>query len=154
MCSVVLTGHLNGMRLRIDALTRHSSIRLIELTSIIMVEIIKKLRARAFSGKVQITQAAERALVAKLKADVCSYPTRYARLVIGGAELAPTTGMRHVHFYVEFVFQRSSTALPALMHMDELKPWFTAANRNDRDRIIEHHCKVLTNGSSLVNTLQ
>ena len=87
-------GPLNGVRLRIDALTRHSSIRLIKLTSITMVEIIKKLRARAFSGKVQITQAEERAWVAKLKADVCSYPTRYARLVIGGAELAPTTGMR------------------------------------------------------------
>ena len=54
-------GPLIGVRLRVDALIDHSSIRLIELTSIIMVEIIKKLRARAFSGKVQITQAAERA---------------------------------------------------------------------------------------------
>ena len=118
-----------------------------------MFEIIKKLRARAFSGKVQITQTEERAWVAKLKADVCSYPTRYARLVIGGAELAPTTGMRHIHFYVEFVFQRSSSALPALMHMNELKPWFIAANRNDRDQIIEHHCKALTKEDPLVRTL-
>ena len=146
-------GPLIGVRLRVDALIDHSSIRLIELTSIIMVEIIKKLRARAFSGKVQITQAAERAWVAKLKADVCSYPTRYARLVIGGAELAPTTGMRHIHFYVEFTYQRSSPALRALMHMTELKPWFIAANRSDRDRIIEHHCKVLTKEDPLVRTL-
>lgn len=80
----------------------------------------------------------------QIKADVLSYPTRFDELIVGGPELAPSTGMRHVHIYVAFEYQKLKQQVIKLLHLEQFKPWFEAANKNDRERIIAHHLKEST----------
>lgn len=101
----------------------------------------KPLRSRSFTIRLQISKAEQDAWMPQLKADVLSYPTRFVELVVGGPELAPSTGMRHVHIYVAFEHQRLKQQVIKLLHLDPFNPWFEVANRNDRDRIIAHHLK-------------
>lgn len=73
-----------------------------------------------------------------------SNPTRFEEIVIGGPELAPTTGMRHVHIYVAFEHAKSMSQIDRIVQLIGYNPWCELASKNDRERIIKHHTKVLT----------
>lgn len=99
-------------------------------------------RARAFTIRVQLSEHEQEQWLPKLKADVISYPTRFEKIVVGGPELAPSTGMRHVHIYVAFEHARSRSQISSLLQLHGLKPWIECAVKQDADRIIKHHCKL------------
>jgi len=110
-------------------------------------------RSRAFTIRVQLSKEQQSAWLPKLKADVSSYPRRFEELVIGGPELAPTTGMRHVHVYVSFENQHSSSSLPKLLHLQGLSPYWVVANKHDRARIVKHHFKLATKENPTIRSL-
>ena len=105
---------------------------------------VKVSRARAFTVRVQLSKSEQDQWLPKIKADVAMDPLRFEELVIGGPELAPTTGMRHVHIYVAFEHARSMSQIPALLQLRSFKPWIECAVKHNRERIINHHCKLAT----------
>lgn len=114
---------------------------------------VKPTRSRAFSIRMQLSTAQQSDWLPQLKADVESYPLRFEELLIGGPELAPTTGMRHVHVYVAFEHARSNIQATKLLRMGDFAPYITVANKQDRDRIIRHHTKLDTKEQPTVLSL-
>lgn len=107
-------------------------------------------RSRAFTIRVQLSEYEQEQWLPKIKADVMTYPTRFEKIVIGGPELAPTTGMRHVHIYVAFEHAKSKNQLPVLLQLHGLRPWIECAVKQDADRIVKHHCKLESKQDPLV----
>lgn len=107
-------------------------------------------RARAFTVRVQLSEREQEQWIPRIKADVMTYPTRFEKIVVGGPELAPTTGMRHVHIYVAFEHPRSMSQVPTLLQLHGLKPWIECAVKQDADRIIKHHCKLESKQDPLI----
>ena len=113
-------------------------------------------RSRAYSITLQLLQHEQQGLIPKLQADLSSYPARYSRLLIGGPEQAPTAtegSGRHVHCYVEFTNQRTVHQVIKLMHLDNLKHWFTNASVREYSFIRSHHLKLQTKIDPLVRVL-
>lgn len=103
------------------------------------------LRGTTFILRLQLTKQEEVAWVARMKADVESYPTRFKRLLISGAELAPTTGMRHIHVYVQFECQRKARQLWPLLHLTGIpQPWMQKKSATEYEAIRRDYLKVDT----------
>ena len=78
-----------------------------------------------------------------IKADIASYPTRFARMLVSGAELCPETQRRHVHVYVEFDAQKHSGQLDRFLHLTGVsKPFIKSACRGDYNRIRQDYTKI------------
>lgn len=101
-------------------------------------------RSRAFTIKVDLLQTEQNAWIPRLKAICESYPTRFQKLLIGGPEIAPSTGLRHVHVYVQFEHQKQKHHIIPLLHLTGLTWHIDEAKKCDYKRISEHHCKMET----------
>jgi hypothetical protein len=74
-----------------------------------------------------------------------TYPTRFTRLLVSGAEICPTTQRRHIHVYVEFEYQKAMSQLDRLLRFTGLpKPFINAATRSDYSRIRADYIKTET----------
>ncbi len=103
------------------------------------------IRSRAFIFVLFISKQEEEAWLPIVKADLESYPTRFCRLLISGAELCPTTQRRHVHVYVEFEYQKQASQLDRLLRLTGLpKPYIQAATKGDYSRIRTDYVKTTT----------
>lgn len=101
------------------------------------------IRARAFSLVLFISKIEQDAWLPLIKADVASYPTRFARLLVSGAELCPTNSRRHVHVYVEFDAQKHNGQLDRFLHLVGIeKPFIKSACRGDYNRIRQDFTKI------------
>jgi hypothetical protein len=103
------------------------------------------IRARAFSFVLFISKLEQDAWLPMIKADISSYPTRFTRLLVSGAEICPSNGRRHVHVYVEFDAQKHNGQLDRFLHLTGVeKPFVKAANRGDYNRIRQDYTKIET----------
>lgn len=103
------------------------------------------IRARAFSFVLFLTKLEQDGWLPVIQADLSSYPTRFQRLLVSGAELCPTNGRRHVHVYVEFDNQKHSGQLDRFLHLTGVsKPFIKAACKGDYNRIRQDFTKVQT----------
>lgn len=107
----------------------------------LITQFTMNIRSRAFTLRVDLIPTEQAGWLPKMLADVDSHPTRFARLVIGGPEIAPTTGLRHVHVYVEFDNQKTAPQIIKLLHLTGLVHWIKPAQKKDSDNICKHHCK-------------
>lgn len=103
------------------------------------------IRARAFSFVLFLTKLEQDGWLPIIQADLSSYPTRFQRLLVSGAELCPETGRRHVHVYVEFDNQKHSGQLDRFLHLTGVsKPFIKAACKADYNRIRQDFTKITT----------
>lgn len=103
------------------------------------------IRARAFSFVLFLTKLEQDGWLPVIQADLSSYPTRFQRLLVSGAELCPETGRRHVHVYVEFDNQKHSGQLDRFLHLTGVsKPFIKAACKADYNRIRQDYTKIST----------
>lgn len=101
----------------------------------------------AFDIRLCLAQHEQDSWLPLIKADISSNPSKFKKILIGGPEIGPTAGKRHVHIYVEFKSQTTIPALTKHLRLQGLIWWKQQANRNDYCRIRNHHCKTTSKES-------
>nr|QTE03499.1 MAG: replication protein [Grus japonensis CRESS-DNA-virus sp.] len=96
-------------------------------------------KCRAYSLRITLAQHEQAAWLPLMRAAVDA--NKFNRLLIGGPEIGPEKGIRHVHAYVEFANQASVSAMEKALRLTGLVHWQQPAAKSDFGRIRDHHCK-------------
>lgn len=97
---------------------------------------------RNFTFRTNIPKEDHETIVKRIEQYIAIHQEKIKYLLIGGIEIAPTTGLRHAHGYVEFNDKRRESSVPNILGLQNGTTWVQAKKKDTNTKeLIQHHVK-------------
>lgn len=103
----------------------------------------KPTSSRTFTFKVNIPLEEHLTTIERLHQSIALHQSKLKYVLLGGIEIAPTTGLRHAHGYVEFNSMQRLSSIPNILGFKNGQTWVRIKTKHEsKQDLINHHTKL------------